>query len=198
MEKLNSYSLFQHTATLKELSKDTSVTPVEFMTESTVVAADFDKAKAVFQQNLGLSEDGHARSVDALLQSNERLYFIEFKNGHMKGEKVGVKEKLRDSLLIYCETTQHTVAYTREYAEFILVYNEKKNPLPNQYTKNGTQPSPSRNFITKQIAQLGKREIVLFDLERFKTLYFRDVHTYTQAEFENFLSKIETRQLAAL
>lgn len=67
-----------------------------------------------------------------------------------------IKDKLRDSLLIFGDITGSTVLTARENAVFIVVYNQEKNPLPNQQKKEKTQDSVSRNKIGDYIA--GKAE----------------------------------------
>lgn len=51
---------------------------------------------------------------------------IEFKNGDMKSEKRRVKDKIRDSLLLFCDITEMRIAETRKAMDFILVYNIEK------------------------------------------------------------------------
>lgn len=43
--------------TLKETSKDDSVSPVEYMTESTMFVINYNKVKRRYLNNLGLSEE---------------------------------------------------------------------------------------------------------------------------------------------
>lgn len=190
MIELDRYDIFkERKKSLKELSIDDSDPEnIQYMTDSEIKAIDFDKVKDFYESNLELI-GGVASSVDAISHTQDSIVFIEFKNGNMKNEKAKVKVKIRDSLLIFGDITDKTISYTREKVEFVLVYNEDKNPLPNQYTRD-IPFSPSRMFISKQIAQLGKTEFVLFDLEKFKKLYFKDVHTYSQEEFKEYAMKL--------
>lgn len=186
---LDNYEIFrENQGTLKELSADDrDPLHLQYMTESSLMAINFDKVKRKYVNSLGLSEN-NAASVDGLMYRADHVTFLEFKNGSVNNRNV--KDKIRDSLLMFCDITGKTISYTRQRAEFILVYNENVNPLPNQYTKN-IQRSDSRRYISKRIAQLGKEEIILFDLERYKKLYFRNVHTYSQEEFENYLNNVQ-------
>lgn len=187
MIELDKYDIFRkNKRSLKELSKDNSVPAnIQYMTTSEVQAIDFDRVKSIYEDNLGLKGD-HASSVDAISQTQDKIIFIEFKNGKMKSEIRKVKEKLRDSVLLFGDIVEKTISYTRENAEFVLVYNEEKNPLPNQLTKGIVQEAPSRTAISKMLAQKGKQEFILYDLERYKKLYFKDIHTYTEEEFEEY------------
>ena len=185
---LDDYKIFANNKnTLKELSKDNSVQDnIQYMTESFKEAVDFDKVKSVYVNTLGRSED-NAASVDALLFLPENVVFIEFKNGKVNNRNI--KDKIRDSLLLFCDITEKNISVTRQEAEFILVYNLEKNPLPNQLKKEVIQPSSSRVDIAKYISKKGGKEFILFDLERYQGLYFKKVHTYSKQEFEDFLSE---------
>ena len=74
-----------------------------------------------------------------------------------------------------------------------MVYNIEKNPLPNQITKGKLQETPSRIVIADFFIKKAKKELILFDLERYEKLYFRNIHTYSKEEFEEYL---ETLQLS--
>ena len=185
MINLEDYKIFKDSKkSLKELSKDDSNNDkIEFMTESEIEVIDFDSVKTKYTNELQLSEET-AKSVDALTETCDGLAFVEFKNGNMKNEKAKVKEKIRDSLLLFCDITNKTVSYTREKMDFVLVYNIEKNPLPNQVAKNEVRDSVSREAIAKYFLSMANKELIRFDLERFQTLYFKNVHTYSKAEFD--------------
>ncbi len=177
--------------TLKELSKDDSdpSNPI-YMTESKVLAVNFDDVKTKYVNSLGLTEE-FATSFDALLSGKaNNLVFIEFKNGDMKNQKRNVKDKIRDGLLIFCDIVGENITYSRKNVDFLLVYNGNKNPLPNQLTRERPQESISRTIIQKLIMSKANKEFILFGLEKFQKLYFREVHTYTELEFEKYLGKI--------
>ena len=54
--------------------------------------------------------------------------------------------------------------------------NEKKNQ--------------SRNDIGKDLMKKGNQEFRLHGLGKYETLYFRRVHTYDQAEFDQYLKSL--------
>ena len=148
--------------TLRELSRDTNDKGGSFyMTGSDMLAVDFDKVKEIYERKNGTSGQ-NASSVDALIYEGDNIYFVEFKNGDMKTQKAKVKEKLRDSLLIFGDITHRNISFTRQNSEFVLVYNEEKNPLPNQYTKGMVSNSSSRIKIAKHIAQKANTEFILY------------------------------------
>lgn len=97
------YKIFkENVSTLKEISKDDSDPKnIQYMTESMNPAINFDDVKTQYANNLELSEEV-VSSVDGIFESSECLIFVEFKNGKMQGEKSKVKDKIRDSLLMFC------------------------------------------------------------------------------------------------
>lgn len=189
MIQLNSYSIFSDSkSTLKEASKDDSnVFAPQYMTQSSLEVIDFDLVKRKYANKLGLSEE-NASSVDAIIQFENHLAFIEFKNGKVNNRNI--KDKIRDSLLIFSDIIGESISYTREHAELIIVYNLEKNPLPNQLTKDTPAESPSRIKIADYFSSKAEKEFILFDLERYEKLYFQKVHTYPKEKFEEYLKTI--------
>lgn len=163
--------------TLKETSKDDSdKNNIVYMTNSDLSVTNFDLVKTKYTNSLKLSEE-NATSVDALVQKDGIVYFIEFKNGVLKSSvKRDVREKIRDSLLIYNDIKNITITDNRNSAIFILVYNEDKN-------KNKSEP------VVDPVMKLAKQEIISFGMDKFKNLFFKEVHTYTEAQFEAFLNR---------
>lgn len=192
MIDLDTYKIFRvNKTTLKETSKDDrDRESVQYMTDSSIEVVDFDKVKRHYANQLHLSEEC-AASADALAKIDDKLLMIEFKNGKVNNRNV--KDKVRDSLLFFCDITGKNISYTRENLDFIVVYNQQKNPLPNQLKKQTSemiQDSPSREAIGKYFLKKGNEEFILFDLERYKRLYFREVHTYSTEEFGKYVKKI--------
>mgnify|MGYP006922144306 CR=1 FL=1 len=184
---LNDYSIFrENKETFKETSKDDSDTShIQYMTDSEMEIVNFDQVKRCYVNALGLSEN-NAASVDALAQFAEGFAFVEFKNGKVNNRNV--KDKIRDSLLMFTDITGESVSNTRNNLDLIVVYNIERNPLPNQLKRGTLQESPSRIAIADHIAKKAKEEIILFDLERYKKLYFRKVHTYSKEKFAEYLT----------
>ena len=101
-------------------------------------------------------------------------------------EKI-IQEKVRLGVLcLRC-----LIAVTRKKAELFIVYNLERNPLPNQLKKGVVQESPSRLAIANYIADKAGEEHILFDLERYQKLYFREVHTYSKEKFAEYLKRQE-------
>lgn len=195
MTDLSSYQLFACSkATIKDTSKDDSdPTNIQYLTQCESVVVSFDLVKRKYANSIGLSEES-ATSVDAITRLDDHLAFIEFKNGAVNNRSI--KDKLRDSLLIFSDITATTITYTRDSVDLIVVYNIDKNPLPNQVSNQVLQGAFSRDYIGNYISALAKDELIRFDLEKYKTLYFREVHTYTKEQFEQYLSVHQIENLA--
>lgn len=184
----NKFEIFEkHKDTLMNLSFDSSHN--EFMTDSQLEAINFDKVKTTYLNDLVLSEIC-SKSVDALIFDPARQIFIEFKNG--KIESYEIKTKIFASLLIFSDITGETISKLRKTLQFVLVYNPIACPISTQEMKqNKIQESQSRDAIAKYTFSKSGEEFIRFGLERFKSFYFKAVHTYTKQEFEGFLNKID-------
>lgn len=170
-------------STLKELSIDNSnKDDIKYMTESKLQAINFDLVKRKYANNLDLSEE-KANSVDAIIIENRNLEcLIEFKNGKIDSKtKRNIRDKIRDSLLIYSDIALKNISYTRANTIFILVYNEEKNGRGKSLDK-----------LTSHLMNKAKTEEIRFDLKKFEDLYFKEVHTYTEKQFDNFLKEISS------
>lgn len=186
MLNLESYPILaENTATFMETSKDDSdKNNVQYMTKSRLRVIDFDEVKRRYTNAQGLSEDC-VTSVDAIVQFGDHIIFVEFKNGKVNNRNI--KDKARDSLLLFSGITGESIAYTQQKVDFIVVYNLEKNPHPNQLKKEKLQQSPSRIAIGSHFTCKAKKELILFDLERYEKIYFRKVHTYSKEQFEEYL-----------
>lgn len=179
-------------STLKEVSKDDSND--EFMTNSLVQVVNFDSAKSRYVENLETKLNDTPASVDALHCDPSGIStFIEFKNGNLDGARYReIHRKVRDSLLLLGDIAKLHIGDTRTNMDFILLYNEQKNPVSIDEENSATrvQESSSRVKIAKHFARKGKSEHIRFGLQTFKGYCFRRVHTYTVQEFEEtFLSQ---------
>lgn len=162
--------------TLMLLSEDK--TNHEYMTRSKKRALDFDQIKTGYTQEYKMSESG-ITSVDALICDDEtdvkrsNTCFVEFKNGDFKS--ADVMEKAKDSLLIFCDLVKCTVSDTRSKSTFVLVCNPDKK-----------KPQPSREEIHRHSAKRAGHRYASFTLTPL-FLFFSDVLTLTQHEFDDFL-----------
>lgn len=123
---------------------------------------------------------------------------MQIKNGIMTRPMIfNVYNKIYDSLLIFNDIVGQNISFCRKHVNFILVYNESKN-LSEDYNNEGKNLSKddkiknqdcSKAKIVKYFYSKAKKKYIRFGLERFEKLYFQEVFTYTQQEFEDsFLS----------
>lgn len=182
------FVIFKNNLTsVKETSKDSDSEEISYMTESDLQVINFDKVKEQYARNLGVSET--PCSSDALYLSKAGCYyFIEFKNGKVKNNVIyNVYNKIYDSLLIFTDIVGENISFCRQNANFILVYNEDKNPNDEKEQRDKSRVAIGKHFMKKA----GKK-FIRFNLEKFEKLYFQEVFTYTETEFEQeFVQKQE-------
>lgn len=181
--------------TLHETSLDAGSSVTEYMTDSQIEVVDFDKVKEEYAGNLHLSI--RPTSNDALhIAAGSNDTFIEFKNGSLWQEKkrAEVRSKIYNSVLMLTDIIGENISYTRKHLNYILVYNETKNPdEENINEKTEVQDSQAREEISKSVFKLAKDRKIGFGLERFKGYCFKEVATYTKEEFEQeFVAKISS------
>lgn len=192
MIDLSSYPIFQnHISNLKETSLDKH----DYMTQSTRAAINFDEVKDEYVLNLGLSEI--PKSNDALFdEGNGNLVFVEFKNGFMDRHKqFAVRKKIYDSALMFTDITSIGISAMRNNMKYILVYNETVNQTNpddelQKKQKSTVQSSPSFDSIAKTLGQLANEEYICFGIKIFQNYCFKEVHTYTEKEFDMYLSTL--------
>lgn len=125
--------LLDNRKSLRETSKDDSdPNDIQYMTSSETEVVNFDLVKRHYVNGFGLSEDA-ITSVDAIVPLEDRILFVEFKNGQVNNRNI--KDKARDSLLVFLEIIGENIAFSRSNIDFIVVYNLEKNPLPRQVQK---------------------------------------------------------------
>lgn len=168
-------------STLRKTSEDDNGVIVSYMTDSMIKVIDFDSVKNQYIKETGVSYVPH--SVDAIYISKDLdISFIEFKNGKIsKKINYDVFYKIYDSLLLFNDITGTTVSYCRKNVNFILVYNENKN--------SNEQQESSKIQIAKYYSKKAKRNFVRFGLEQFEGLYFKNVFTYTESEFNTIIER---------
>ena len=191
MINFSDYIIFGHNlSNLKETSIDKrDSNNIKYMTDSEYKAINFDNVKNAYVKDLNLSVN--PKSNDALfINKNNQLVFVEFKNGFMdNGKKFAVRKKIYDSIIILTDILNVGISKLRDNMEYILVYNENVNS--NEYEVNEKnkyiQSSKSYDNFAKNLGKLANDEYVCFGIKMFKNYCFKDVHTYTEKEFEEYL-----------
>lgn len=184
--------LKNNVSTLKETSIDKhDMNNIKYMTSSEREAVNFDNVKKEYIKDLSLSET--PKSNDALfLSKDNKLIFVEFKNGFMdNAKKFSVRKKIYDSIIILTDILNTGISRLKGEMEYILVYNESINSEEkevlekNQFT---VQHSGAFDYFAKSVSKMANTEYVCFGIKIFENYCFSKVHTYTETEFEEFLA----------
>ena len=166
--------------TLEKTSEDDNKsTSDRYMTSCKQTVVNIDKFKDDFVKNMSLTSV--PKSCDALYMTSQKKFFmIEFKNGKIEAKKnYEINMKILESLHMLSEVFSETIAFMRDNMYFILVYNENIVHGQVQYENTGIRRISGPVFKRARIRE------IRFGLHRFKKLYFKDVFTYSKAEFES-------------
>lgn len=204
MISLDDYPMLNHPTTMKAASYDddnkeylTDSCPGD-IDYASIRVINFDKVRGEYWSLLKQADKNSGSpqitnetplSNDALfLTAQDILVFVEFKNGKLGfiskrtnkfiddwDAKFDLHAKVYDSVAILTDIIEKTVSYTREYVEYVLVYNEEKN----SYKEKISSYFEDKATVPK----------VRFGLERFKGYLLKDVHTYTPSQFEAYMKK---------
>lgn len=196
-KEFNNIPIFKdNMTTFKETSYDKDGKEPRYMTNSEIQVINFDKVKNWYIKDMFLSST--PCSNDALyIGKDNKIFFVEFKNGALEKNKkmiFNVYNKIYDSLLIFNDIVHQNISFCRENLYFILVYNESKNSYEECETKQEDSP---KAMISKFIHNKAKKKFVRFGLDKFEKIYFKEVFTYTESEFENlFLTPINQNSIS--
>lgn len=196
MVNLNQITIFKdHVDTLEKtsLNDDQNI----YMTASQKIVINFDAVKTKYAKQLSLSD--WPASIDALVQVGQNVYFIEFKDGNLKKEIYGLRRKIYESLLLYCDITKEQISDTRTYMTYILVYNKAANKScigdvvavnsSDSLASDEVQDTPSVDKLILEMGELSNQtNTETFGLRvAFKGLYFLEVLVYDKEEFSDSL-----------
>lgn len=189
MMKYSNCNIFaKNKCTLREASCDQ--TNQEYMLESEISVVNFDKVKREYVNTFKCSEN-LATSVDALIFLADRDLFIEFKNGVVNNRDL--RDKARDSLLIFLDIVKEDLSYSRENVQYIVVYNYEKNTVKAQDLKQKNidiQESPSKDEIAHYFMHKAKQPFIRFGLDGYQKVYFKDVLTLPKERFVDYLKEL--------
>ena len=187
MTRIDEYSILKKAiCSLRETSIDNHDGNADYMSESILPVVNFDTVKDRYISGLSVPEA--PASNDALYVDDQgEMFFIEFKAGSIEGKKVyDLRLKLFDSLLILTDIIGEGVSFTREYLNYILVYDETKNPVREGETIY--QATPSRELLSSHYIRKGGNEFIRFKLLRFQRLYVKRMFTVNKDDFEERLA----------
>lgn len=77
----------------------------------------------------------------------------------------------------------------RQSVEYVLVYNENTNDHVISTARKKSKEENEKIILSTELMKLGGEELILSDLEKFQNYCFKAVHTYTIAQFEEYLNK---------
>ena len=196
-KEFNNIPIFKdNMTTFKETSYDKDGKEPRYMTNSEIQVINFDKVKNWYIKDMFLSST--PCSNDALyIGKDNKIFFVEFKNGFMdRPKQFAVRKKVYDSALIFTDITSKGISYMRNHMKYILVYNETANQGNNsdkdlkEKQKTAVQQSPAFDAFAKNVGRYANEEYVCFGLKIFQNYCFKEVHTYTEAEFDAYLSTL--------
>lgn len=151
---------------------------VDFEVDKKVV--NFDEMKRLFcKEYLGIEETS-MKSVDCYLElKTGEILLIEFKNGELKkeSEKVKLKLKLKDSMLIICDAFEKSIRDVKDRLIYIVVYNGEKNPQKNKKIKQ---------HVYKQSSKKNRCRFKLGDLDGN---IVKKIMTLDEYEFKEYWKK---------
>ena len=154
---------------------------------------DFDDVKTAFCKSFAKSNEVF-KSADAPYfdEVKNKLIFVEFKNGKVKG----IKEKLKDSLLVFSDIAAVDLEFCRKYCEYIVVYNYEVNKKYVEDEKQKLEEKTKSQTVDREymkfantISKYAKEELVLWNLNIMKDICVSDIHTYDTDKFKDSYTK---------
>ncbi len=175
MRKLSSYSVFKnHKTQLKNTSSD--IINKEYLSDDTRIVIDFDAVKEAYMSDISVPTD-FASSVDAVFSDDEeKIYFVEFKNGDFEGIKI--KKKAYDSILIYQDVVSSKISELRDNGIFILVISDEK------YEKLSARDKRAMAFASR-----GKTDYAIYGLNKLRGYCFKEVHCKKALNFKKYIEQ---------
>lgn len=175
MKKITEYKFFaDFQSTFRECSRDQT----DVMNVPDDSCINFDDVVEKYVNSLGYSKNSSASADSFVLTCNSENapVLIEFKNGqlqHSSKTRLNVREKMCNSILILEAILGESWLDLRKSMQFILVYNESKNP-------KGEDPKKEihSSIGNKAAGTNGIR----FGLEKY-SLYYKNIQTLTEGEF---------------
>ena len=153
--------------------------------ESDIKVYDFDKFTADICNCY--RDKKYLNSVDAFAVSDDNEFlFIEFKNVRKSHfPKRSVSPKAFDSIYIaqFFLDEKYSIDFLKEHSILIVVYNDDAVSETQKENKSGDFEK-----IKKKIgvyAQIDKESEILFNLEKYKGILYKDIFTISKKEFMN-------------
>ena len=163
--------------TLSAVSRDS--TKRESLINSELPAINFDSVVRRYRNLIRCANTPASNDALILVKRTSEVFFIEFKNStllQLEDEECrhSLCNKIRDSVIIFCDLFDKAPSYLRTQCTYILVFS----------------PDNSREKLIKHIADKSDKTFNFFGLKSmFERYCFKNVLTVTS---EQFLNLIET------
>ena len=181
--------------TFEEASIDENP-PKKYVTHSQLMCINYDKGvtrnyysalskRLDFPNKLGRStrEKDCPKAVDSLYITDDgEVYFIEFKINKKNTKPHEIRQKALESLLSFMEITSLKRSEVRKFATLIVAYGNADEP--NKYDES------SKDKLYKHYTnQKAKTPLISSNLERYKGIYFKDIITFRNHEFDSYIQE---------
>lgn len=169
-------------STLAETSKDDAG---QSLIESEQEVYNFDKITEEVAKEYRNSKP--YCSCDALyVKSNEDIYLLEFKNAKSSRiPKKSLREKAYDSImtLLFAFFPEYSLEELRNKVSLVFVYNNEKD---SECVSNSDAIQKMKEKM-KQLAGANDSNIILFGLDIYKDILYKEIYTKDKTEFMNEL-----------
>lgn len=169
-----------YSTTLSAVSRDS--TKNVSLINSGLPAINFDSVVRRYRNLIRCANTPASSDALILVDKTSEVFFIEFKNStsqQLEDErcKYSLCNKIRDSVIIFCDLFDKTPSYLRAHCTYILVFS----------------PDSSREKLIKHIADKSAKRFDFFGLKNmFEKYCFKNVLTVTA---EQFINLIETGEI---
>lgn len=162
--------------TMKQASYDK--TNKEYLSNSNIEVYDFDKIKDSFASSLNRGGATSPLSNDVLYCYEDRIYFIEFKNGRNINPH-NLSRKNYDSTIILSKILDVSLNELCDKLCYILVYNSQYHQ-----EESVVEQSTNRDKLGKKFSGLANKKFIKFNQGFFLNYIFSSVETLTEKEFQ--------------
>lgn len=147
--------------TISNMSKNQDTSLVE----SEILGIDFDAIKDDYFKSYNCTHP--STSNDSVINYKDSDYFIEFKDQKKPNTKE-IREKIRNSLLIYLDKIDEKISYARHNLGYILVYNPNKQENYNRLKESIGSLTQDRFGLKKDFEGLYFKEVICIPADKFK------------------------------
>lgn len=177
----------QAVSTWTEISRDNANSYSMFEDDGEVIH--FDMVEREYKQVLSKTVPCHlVESMDGLACIEPHIFsLVEFKHGKFSSEEL--HDKMLTSLLVLCDILHKNISDLRNHMDLIFVCNDEKATYIANNPQSRIQESLSRSSIEKAVLKKAGKEPIRYRLKKYEGMYFRNIHTYTETEFSEYMQQ---------